>query len=151
MTLDVSPPGGVPVIAGLVAHLESDFNVIETDGVVTEWLSGAGTNMDLVASGDPELVSAATPNGQPAIRFDGGLAAFGEVGAAEGDKLQRAAPQALDDLPTGNAPRSMYFVVDYQASNEAFAGVSFGTGAIECRVRPGTERHPGRTHGAGLG
>ncbi len=132
VNVTVSEPSGNSLLVtdGLVAQLESDLNVIEENGVVTEWLSGAGTNMDLVASGDPVLIHNATPSGQAAISLDGGLAAFGENGALEGDSLQRVSPgQSLPDLPTGNEPRTMYFVVDYKATNGVYAGVSYGKGS----------------------
>ncbi len=120
----------VPVTDGLVTQLESDLNVIVENGIVTEWLSVAGTQMDLVSTGDPVLVQNATPSGQSAISLDGGLAAFGEEGVAEGDTLQRLSPgQSLPDLPSGNAPRSMYFVVDYKAANGVSAGVAYGKGS----------------------
>ena len=118
------------VTTGLVAQLESDINVLEENGIVTEWLSGAGTNMDLVSSGDPVLVQGATPSGQAAVSFDGGLAAFGESGGAEGDSLQRVSPeQSLPDLPTGNEPRTMYFVVDYKETNDVYTGAVYGSGS----------------------
>ncbi|MDB9527400.1 PQQ-dependent sugar dehydrogenase [Oscillatoria sp. CS-180] len=129
ITVNEPSTNNVPVIDGLVAQLESDINVLQQNGVVTEWLSVAGTNMDLVASGDPILVQGATPSGQAAVSLDGGLAAFGETGAAEGDKLERTSPQSLPELPTGNEARSMYFVVDYKATGGTYAGVAYGAGA----------------------
>ena len=116
-TVSADNTGGLPVLDGLVAQLESDLNVIRenNDAIVTEWLSVAGTNMDLVATGDPTLVENATPSGQAAISLDG-----------EGDWLERV--NLSPELPVGDAPRSIYFVVDYKAIG-TFAGVSYGTGA----------------------
>ena len=118
-TVSADNTSGLPVLDGLVAQLESDLNVItapdNNDAIVTEWLSVAGTNMDLVASGDPTLVENATPSGEAAISLDG-----------EGDWLERI--NLSPELPVGDAPRSIYFVVDYKAIGN-FAGVSYGTGA----------------------
>jgi glucose/arabinose dehydrogenase len=122
VTIEVSAPSPstVPAAEDLVAYFESDLNVIQNGGTVSEWLSGAGTNMDLVAAGDPTFVTNVTPSGQAAISFDG-----------DGDKLSRttAGGQSVGPLPTGNASRSMYFVVDYQKMNGVYAGVTYGQGA----------------------
>lgn len=127
-----TPPSGggnLPVSDKLVAQFESDSNVFEENGFVTGWRSGTGSDMDLVAVGDPRLVRGATPTGQAAISLDGGRAVYGETGAAEGDSLQRTTPgRGLASLPSGDDPRTMYFVVDYQAPNAVYAGASYGRG-----------------------
>jgi hypothetical protein len=122
VTLTVSAPSDntVPAAEHLVAYFESDLNVIENNGVVSEWLSGAGTNMDLESGGDPTYVTNATPSGKPAIAF-----------AGDGDKLFRttAGGNAVGPLPTGNGARTMYVVVDYKAMNGVYAGVAYGKGS----------------------
>jgi VCBS repeat-containing protein len=130
ITVNSPPPSGdgLPITDKLVARFESDLNVVEKNGVVTGWRSGAGP-IDLVAVGDPRLVKGATPTGQAAISLDGGRTDLGETGAVEGDGLRKVTPgQGLSDLPSGSDPRTMYFVVDYTASNGVFAGVTYGKG-----------------------
>ncbi|MEL7547285.1 MAG: PQQ-dependent sugar dehydrogenase, partial [Pseudomonadota bacterium] len=102
VNIDVTPPSSFSPTGDtrLVGYFESDINVIVENGVVTGWLSGAGTNLDLTASGNPVLVSNATPSGQSAISLDG-----------VGDWLDRDLTQDTGtDLPTGDQSRSMYFV-----------------------------------------
>ncbi len=122
VSIEVSAPSSttVPAAQNLVAYFESDINVLQTGGTVTEWLSGAGTNMDLVAAGDPVFLPNATPSGKGAISFDG-----------IGDKLSRttAGGQSVGPLPEGSAARTMYFVVDYQTMNGVFAGATYGKGS----------------------
>ena len=105
------------VSGGLVAAFESDAGVAIAGDVVTGWSDGSGSGLDLAASGDPRLVAGATPAGQAAIVLDG-----------QGDWLDRALTGA-DPLPDGDEARSMYFVVDYEASTR-FAGASYGA-AVE--------------------
>ncbi len=120
-TITVKPIGrpAPPAANNLVGYFESDFGVTEDAGAVSGWLSGAGTNLDLTASGNPQLVLNATPTGAAAIRLDG-----------NGDWLDRNL--TLDtggtDLPTGAAPRTMYFVVNYKTV-DTYAGVSYGSAA----------------------
>ncbi|MDT0608622.1 PQQ-dependent sugar dehydrogenase, partial [Croceitalea rosinachiae] len=113
ITVNTTSIDEFPVTDGLVARLESDSNVLRENGVVTEWLSTAGTNMDLVAAGNPTLVANATPTGEAAISLDG-----------SGDWLERTAPSP--ELPDGDGPRSVYFVVDYK-DIQTSTGLSFGT------------------------
>jgi hypothetical protein len=119
VSVDVDEPGtpsAPPAEANLVGIWETDFGVVTDGSTVTDWLSGAGTNLDLTASGDPQIVANATPGGASAIVLDG-----------TDDWLDRnlSLDTGGSDLPTGAAPRSIYFVVDY-TSVENFAGVSFG-------------------------
>ena len=112
-------PGEVPVTDGLVVLLESDQNVVVgADGVtVAGWLDGSGQGTDLTASGDPRLAAGLTPSGMAAVRFDG-----------QGDLLERAGAPNLSALPGGNAARTVFFVVDYHAVGNAYAGMAWGDG-----------------------
>jgi glucose/arabinose dehydrogenase len=112
------PGGGSLVTEGLVLHLESDLNVSTgTGATVAGWLDQSGLGNDLVAVGDPQLATAATPGGKPAIRLDGN------------DRLERAhATDALGGLPTANANRTLFIVANYLGTS-AWGGVSYGSAA----------------------
>ena len=102
---------------GLVVHLESDLNVTTNGGNVGGWLDQSGNGNDLTAGGDPQLVAAATPSGQPAIVFDG-----------SGDYLARVA--SLNNLPAGGADRSMFVVARYRSNG--YGGIAYGPSAPSC-------------------
>lgn len=113
----------LPVTAGVVLQLESDFGVT-TFGTsqVTGWLDLSGFGHDLDdASGDPTLLFDATPSGRDAIRFDG-----------QGDRLKRLGP--LTALPGGATERTMFVVVNYRSPG--FGGVSYGRPASSCSADP---------------
>ncbi len=96
---------------GLVLHLDADQGVNTTgNGTVTEWtdLSAAGNN--LVAFGDPTLVTGAL-NGHNVIKLDG-----------DGDQLSRTL--ALNGLPEGDANRSVFVVAKYNSNGTG--GVTYG-------------------------
>ena len=120
VTLTVGGTQGVPVTAGLVAAYESGENVsLGTGNTVSGWLDGSGRGNDLVSQGDPQLIANATPTGQSAIAFDG-----------SGDLLERInATDTLNGLSSGNADRTMFFVVDYLDHEGVSAGVAYGDGA----------------------
>ena len=121
VTIDVRVPStNLTVVDGLVAAYQSDENVsVGAGDLVTGWLDGSGRGNDLVAAGDPRLVAGATPNGQPAIVFDG-----------VGDLLQRInATDSLNGLPSGAADRTMFFVVKYIDAEGLTTGLVYGDGA----------------------
>uniref|UniRef100_UPI0025DB8E95 hypothetical protein n=1 Tax=Roseovarius sp. BRH_c41 TaxID=1629709 RepID=UPI0025DB8E95 len=107
------------VTAGLVAAYESGENVsLGAGNTVSGWLDGSGRGNDLLAQGDPTLVANATPTGQSAIAFDG-----------SGDLLERVnATDTLNGLSSGNADRTIFFVVDYLDHEGVSAGVAYGDG-----------------------
>jgi hypothetical protein len=113
----------LPATQGLVAHFEADQNVArDSNDIISDWLDGSGNGNDLFASGDPTLIMNATPTGQSAIRFDG-----------NGDKLERidtldGATGRLNNLPSGDDARTLFFVADFETSSE-FAGFTIGNGA----------------------
>ncbi|MCA9260856.1 MAG: PKD domain-containing protein, partial [Planctomycetales bacterium] len=105
-----------PISDGLVMLLESNIKIGLVDGnTVLSWLDGSGHGNNLLASGDPQLVAGATPGGQPAIVFDG-----------DGDKLERGVADLIDGLPTGNANRSVFLVVNYVDPQSADGGFAYG-------------------------
>ncbi|HEY0943766.1 MAG TPA: Ig-like domain-containing protein, partial [Opitutaceae bacterium] len=120
-TVDVTISGSsstLPVTSGLVARFESTTGVTVASGMVTTWSDTSGQNNHLSAGGAPMLVSALTPSGLPAIRFDG-----------LDDKLQRLhATAPLQGLPTANGNRTVFFVAKYN-SLTAWAGLAYGTGS----------------------
>jgi hypothetical protein len=108
-----------PVTSGLVLLLESGIKVpLQAGSTVVGWLDGSGRGNNLTAFGDPQLVAAATPGGQPAIVFDG-----------VGDKLERLAADTINQFPAGNQDRTVFSVVKYLDSQDFYAGVAFGEGA----------------------
>jgi hypothetical protein len=118
LTVEAASGEGVPVVNGLVLHLESDEGVISFGALVTGWTDLSGQQNNLFASGDPQLLTAGTPGGRPAIQFDG-----------NGDKLERlAATHPLGGLPSGNEDRTMFLVAKYDGS-KAWGGAPYGTGA----------------------
>jgi|GEM_PF-2225366 len=119
VTVTVGGPQSVPVTAGLVAAYESGENVsLGAGNTVSGWLDGSGRGNDLLAQGDPTLVANATPTGQSAIAFDG-----------SGDLLERVnATDTLNGLSSGNADRTIFFVVDYLDHEGVSAGVAYGDG-----------------------
>ena len=120
LPIQVGAATEVPVTNGLVLLLQSDIKIgLGTGNTVTAWLDGSGHGNNLFAQGDPQLVTNQTPTGQSAIVFDG-----------VGDLLQRvSANDTLFDLPTGNADRTIFFVVDYVDPEGVAAGIAYGSGA----------------------
>lgn len=108
---------GMPVTLGLVAAYQSGENVsLGAGNTVTGWLDGSGRGNDLLATGDPTLVSNATPTGQSAIAFDG-----------VGDLLERVnATDTLNGLSAGSTDRTMFFVVDYLDPEGSYSGLAYG-------------------------
>ena len=98
-------------LSGLQLYLEADAGVRTTaDSKVTEWQDQSGSGNDLTAVGTPTLLLGAL-NGHPVVAFDGSE-----------DKLEGASD--IDRLPTGNADRSVYVVVNYQSVG--FGGFAWG-------------------------
>ncbi|MEM8503558.1 MAG: DUF4347 domain-containing protein, partial [Cyanobacteria bacterium P01_D01_bin.1] len=97
--------------SGIVLHLEADNGVTtDSNGVVTVWNDQSASGNDLSGSGDPLLVSNEL-NGHDVIRFDG-----------SGDKLERI--MNLNDLPGGNADRSVFMVAKYNGAG--YGGFAYG-------------------------
>ena len=114
LPIQVGIPNQLPVTGGLVFQVEA-FTKIGLDGTtVTGWIDQSSFANDLFAAGDPQLVENATPSGQPAVMFDG-----------NGDYLFREG--ALKGFASGNGPRTMFFVVDYEnVTNGEYAGLTYG-------------------------
>ncbi|MFW7413411.1 PQQ-dependent sugar dehydrogenase [Demequina sp. SO4-18] len=104
-----------PVTEGLVMRLQGDQGVSGSGGNVTGWtdLSDSGNSLGLV-SGSPTVVTGAL-NGHNVVSFDG-----------EDDGLGRT---GFNDLPTGNADRSVFAVVKYDGASPAggWAGFTYGS------------------------
>ena len=97
--------------AGVVLHLEAGSGVTtNSDGIVTIWNDQSASGNDLTGSGDPRLISGEL-NGHDVIRFDGA-----------GDKLERV--MNLNDLPGGNADRSVFMVAKYNSAG--YGGFAYG-------------------------
>ena len=106
----------IPVTTGLVLHLETDLGLTSYEGVVTSWADQSGSGNDLTASGDIKLGTVTTDSGAPALELDG-----------DGDKLERLAP--LTGLPSGSQDRTVFFVVDYEDTQNVASGLVFGDAA----------------------
>ena len=103
----------IPVPAGLVLHLETDNGLVSSGNTVTRWNDASGLGLDVTALGDPLIGSVVTPSGAPAIELDG-----------VGDALERSLD--LTGLPSGNSDRTVFFVVDYDATQGIDAGFVYG-------------------------
>ncbi|MEM6593464.1 MAG: Ig-like domain-containing protein, partial [Pseudomonadota bacterium] len=116
----VGEPTEVPVTSGLSLLLESDIKIgLGAGNTVTGWLDGSGNGNNLSAQGDPQLTANATPTGEASILFDG-----------TGDLLERVdATDELFNLPSGNADRSIFYVVDYIDNEGVSSGVAYGDNA----------------------
>ena len=112
--IQVGTPSQVPVTTGLVLLLESDIKIgLGESNIVVSWLDGSGNGNNLHAEGDPRHVAGLTPTGQPAIVFDGA-----------GDHLELGDHHAgIALLPSGNADRTMFFVVNYLDHEGVSAGL----------------------------
>ncbi|EDX87629.1 PKD domain protein [Synechococcus sp. PCC 7335] len=96
---------------GVVLHLEADSGVTtDSDGIVTIWNDQSASGNDLAGSGDPRLVTGEL-NGHDVVRFDDA-----------GDKLERI--MNLNDLPGGNADRSVFMVAKYNSAG--YGGFAYG-------------------------
>lgn len=117
LPIQVGTADQVPVTNGLVLLLQSDIKIgLAAGNTVAAWLDGSGNGNNLFAQGDPTLVQNATPTGQAALAFDG-----------DGDLLQRVnATDTIFNLPTGDADRTIFFVVDYENTNGRSSGVTYG-------------------------
>lgn len=106
----------LPVTAGLVTHFESDSGVNLGAGTqVASWSDSSSNGIQVVASGNPQLVAGATPSGQPAIVFDGA-----------GDKLEVQGQAVIDDLPSDGDDRTVFIVANYLDPQGVQAGVAYG-------------------------
>jgi hypothetical protein len=106
--------GGVPVVSGLVFHLESDSGLGVNGGQVTSWSDLSGSGYTLMSSGDPQLVISPELGNRPVVDFDG-----------TGDKIEIAS--GLSGLPAGNADRTVYLVANYRGVG--FGGFAYGNSA----------------------
>ncbi|MEM8504204.1 MAG: PQQ-dependent sugar dehydrogenase [Cyanobacteria bacterium P01_D01_bin.1] len=108
----------LPVTDGLVFQVEA-FTKIGLDGTnVTKWIDQSSFGNNLRAVGNPQLIETATPSGQPAVALNG-----------NGDYLFRenTPDTPLQGLSSGNEPRTMFFVVDYEdVTNSEYAGLVYG-------------------------
>ena len=105
-----------PVTGGLIMLLESDIKVaISTGTTVAAWLDGSGNGNNFNAFGDPQIVSNATPGGQPSIVFDG-----------DGDSLVRFGSETINNYPAEADDRTVFTVVKYVDAQGVDAGFAFG-------------------------
>lgn len=105
-----------PITDDLVLLLESDIKVaVSTGTTVAAWLDGSGNGNNLNAFGDPQLVAAGTPGGQPSIVLDG-----------TGDMFERLAADTINNFPAGSDDRTVFSVVKYVDAEGVDAGVAFG-------------------------
>ncbi|MEP4078286.1 PQQ-dependent sugar dehydrogenase [Haloferula sp.] len=113
---ECGPPADL-VVDGLVLHLESDLNVGPGAGSdVAAWLDQSGLGNDLDALGNPQIISAGTPSGLPAISFDG----------VDDALVRNDASDPLGGLPAGNADRTMFVVANVPGPASAWAGAAYG-------------------------
>ncbi len=121
LEIQVGISSQLPVTNGLVFQVEAFTKVGLNGTTVTKWIDQSSFGNNLRAVGEPQMVEAATPSGQPAIAFNG-----------NGDYLFREdTPETpLQGLPSGNEPRTLFFVVDYEnVTNSEYAGLVYGTAA----------------------
>ena len=106
-----------PVQEGLVLHLESDRNVQTSIGnLVSSWNDQSSSRNDLAAVGTPRLLPNGSPTGQPIVALDG-----------LGDVLARTLEiGTLNNLPEGDAERTLFVVSNYTGAIETYAGVAYG-------------------------
>jgi len=99
--------------SGLVAHFDADSGVTVTAGnVVVGWDDQSSQGNDMIASGNPTLITNAL-NGRQVVDFDGA-----------GDKLERAS--GLSGFAAGAADRTVYMVVNYRSTG--YGGFAYGRG-----------------------
>lgn len=109
VTLTVAPD---LITAGLVLHLESDFGLnVAPDGVIQSWLDQSLAGNHVTGFGDP-MVAAGALNGMDVVQVDG-----------NNDRFERSI--GITGLPTGNADRTMIFLVQYLDSGPG--GLGYGT------------------------
>jgi glucose/arabinose dehydrogenase/fibronectin type 3 domain-containing protein/uncharacterized protein (DUF2249 family) len=105
---------GAPLSGSAVLCLESDTGVVSSGGVVSGWDDQSTAGNSLVALGDPTIDTATTPSNLAAVSFDG-----------NGDVLERVAGDGIVGLPSGNADRTMFTVIKYDAASK-YAGAAYG-------------------------
>jgi len=102
---DNSNPDELPVLMGLVLHLDADdITDLNNNGMVNQWpdSSAANTPLEPVADhGKPEYVANAL-NGHSIVSFDGSNDALGRSDSGS--------------LPSGNADRTILTVVKYEGA-----------------------------------
>ena len=99
--------------SGLVLQLETDAGLDLAGSNVLGWLDQSGNGNDFTASGSPSLVTGAL-NGRDIIRFPG-TGTLRRIGGLAG-------------FPAGNADRTLFSVVRYEASGGVSAGLVYGQG-----------------------
>ncbi|EAW35516.1 Ig-like domain-containing protein [Lyngbya sp. PCC 8106] len=110
VSLNVAEASGVPVTNGLVLQLDANNGVTTNNGVVTGWADQSASGNDLTGFGDPTLVTNGL-NGQNYINLDG-----------DGDQLER--DSNLNNLPSGNADRTVFMVAKYDGIG--YGGFAYG-------------------------
>ena len=113
VTINLSVDTPLPVVNGLVLHLESDAGVATGGASVTAWNDLSGLGNHLTAVGNPTLTSG-TPSGQPLVRLDG-----------LDDRFDRLT--GLVGMPSGGTDRSLFAVVNYLGTG--FGGIAYGSTA----------------------
>ena len=111
---------GIPTVNPVTTNLITAF---ESEGITTSgsdisvWsdTSGSTDNYDLdTVFGNPQFVNAGSPSGKDIVSFDG-----------VDDFLRIAGTTEIVNLPDGNSPRTLYFVVNYKTAGN-FTGFSYG-------------------------
>ena len=112
VTLSIRP-SPLPVTNGLVFHVESDLglSLASDDITVTSWQDQSNFENSLIAGGEPSI--ATSPNGRRIVEFDG-----------VNDKLFREGQ--LNNLPNGDAERTLVFFVNYLGNG--WGGFTYGAG-----------------------
>ncbi|MGB3191803.1 MAG: LamG-like jellyroll fold domain-containing protein, partial [Limnoraphis sp.] len=90
--------------------LDANNGVTTNNGVVTGWADQSASGNDLTGFGDPTLVTNGL-NGQNYINLDG-----------DGDQLER--DSNLNNLPSGNADRTVFMVAKYDGIG--YGGFAYG-------------------------
>jgi hypothetical protein len=98
---------------GLVLRLEADRGLDLDAAGVTTWADLSAAGNDLVATGSPLVRAYTGPQGQPFVQFNGAT-----------QKLERTG--SINDLPAGNADRTVFLVARYQAVPLDAAGFVYG-------------------------
>ncbi len=135
-----APVAPLPVTDGLVLHVESTLGVTTSGGAVTAWQDQSALGNHLSTSGGPVLAAAATPKGQPALRFDGA-----------NDYAQRVhSTNPLNGFPTSNGGRTLIVVAKYDSSTW-WGGVSYGSASHNRAFGLGVKHPSGEFYLQGYG
>ena len=113
------------VTSGLVFRVRADVGVGVSGTNVMQWSDMVAGNhlTPVVATGYPSLAKAVTPNGSPAIHFDGPLTRQGVAG-------QALCHMGTAGLPTGTADRTVFLFGQYNYASRPshdWGGFAYGS------------------------